>query len=258
MKKTLQFLLDKKHARAPISMVTAYDFPTARALDEAEVDTVLVGDSLGTNCLGYASEREVTIGDMVHHTSAVRRGIKSAFVIADMPYGCADDAAGALANASKLTDCGADCVKIEGWGEKADIIRALCGAGIAVCAHIGYNPQIHDKPAVFGKSADQAAELMDGAKALCGAGAGLIVLEMVPAELSEKISAELTIPTIGIGSGNRCDGQVLVVNDLLGISPKVFKHVRAFADLKVTMREAFKDYISAVGSREFPGDKNSW
>jgi 3-methyl-2-oxobutanoate hydroxymethyltransferase len=227
-------------------------------LDEADIDAILVGDSVGTNCLGYASEREVTINDMLHHTSAVCRAAKSAFVIADLPYGCADDMDSALRGSQMLTGCGADCVKVEGWGEKTAAIEKLTGSGVAVCAHMGYNPQIHDKPKVFGKDAEQAAALLDGAKALCGAGAKLIVLEMVPAELSAQISRALPIPVIGIGSGNRCDGQVLVINDLLGLSRKIFKHARPFANLREKMYEAFKDYADVVRSREFPGEENSW
>jgi len=258
MKKTLQYLLEKKRTGVPITVVTAYDYPTALVLDEAGVDVVLVGDSVGTNCLGYKSEREVTIYDMIHHTAAVCRAAKSAFVIADMPYGTADTICGALLNAKMLADSGADCVKVEGWSEKPEIIKSLRANGFTVCAHMGYNPQIHDRPQVFGKDEGQAADLFDGATALSDAGAGLMVLEMVPAELSDKISAALPIPTIGIGSGNKCDGQVLVVNDLLGLSKKIYKHARPFAGIRETMYEAFKDYIDAVKNREFPGDDNSW
>jgi 3-methyl-2-oxobutanoate hydroxymethyltransferase len=258
MKKTLRHLMDSKRGGVPITVVTAYDFHTARVLDEAGIDAVLVGDSVGTNCLGYESEREVTMGDMLHHTAAVRRGAASAFVIADLPYACADDVGSAVANARRLIDRGADCVKVEGWGEKAGIVKGLCDAGFDVCAHMGYNPQIHDKPKVFGRDEGQAAELMSGAATLCAAGAGLMTLEMVPAELAGKITEALPIPTIGIGSGNRCDGQVLVVNDLLGLSQKTFKHARRFANLQETMYEAFKDYMDAVRSREFPGDENAW
>jgi len=258
MKKTISYITQKKRSGSPIAMVTAYDFPTARLIDEAGADAILVGDSLGTNYLGYASEREVTMDDMAHHTSAVCRAVKDAFVIADLPYGCADDADKAAANAKRLTDCGADCVKIEGWGEKAGVVRRLTENGFTVCAHIGYNPQFHNKPQIFGRDAEQAAELESGAQAICDAGAKLIVLEMLPKELSRKISATLPIPTIGIGSGNACNGQVLVVNDLLGISRKLFKHVRRFANLREIMFDAFKDYNEAVKSREFPSDAHSW
>jgi len=258
MKKNLQYLVDKKRAGAPITVVTAYDYPTARILDEAGVDAVLVGDSVGTNCLGYKSERQVTIYDMIHHTAAVCRAVENAFIIADLPYGAADTIDGALFNSKMLTDCGADCVKIEGWGEKAEIVKCLHANGFTVCAHIGYNPQMHSKPQVFGKDEYEAAELMDSAKILCDAGASLMVLEMIPALLSEEVSKWLPTPTIGIGSGNRCDGQVLVVNDLLGMSPKIYKHARPFADFKELMYEAFKDYIDAVSAREFPGEDNSW
>jgi len=258
MKKTINHIAQKKRTGCPVTMVTAYDFPTAQVLDEAGIDSILVGDSVGTNCLGYKSEREVTMDDMAHHTSAVCRAVRDAFVLADMPYGSADDAENALVNAERLKKCGADCVKIEGWGEKAEIVRLLTENGFTVCAHIGYNPQRHNRPQLFGKDAGQSAELLDGALALCDAGAKIIVLEMVPNSLSRKISAEIPAPTIGIGSGNACDGQVLVVNDLLGMSRRLFKHVHRFANQREKMFEAFKDYIDAVKSREFPGDEHSW
>ncbi|MDR0305737.1 MAG: 3-methyl-2-oxobutanoate hydroxymethyltransferase [Chitinispirillales bacterium] len=252
MKKDLKYITEKKLADFPITMITAYDFPSGQAMDEAGIDCVLVGDSVGTNYLGLSNEREVTIADMLHHTSAVRRGVRNAFLIADLPFGCADTVESALANSRFLIEKGADCVKIEGWSEKAEIVNNLVNNGCVVCAHIGYNPQIHNKPAVFGKDKDQAEDLLNSASVLAEAGASLIVLEKVPAELAEKISNNLKIPTIGIGSGNGCDGQVLVINDLLGLSPKLFKHVRRFANLRQTMLEAFKEYKRAVENREFP------
>jgi len=252
MKKDIKYINGKKKANAPITMVTAYDFPTAQIIDEAGIDSILVGDSVGTNYLGLTSEREVTINDMLHHTKAVRRGVNNAFLVVDLPFGCADTLETALDSSRLLTEAGADCVKIEGWGEKAGIIKGLVDNGYKVCAHIGYNPQIHDKPAMFGKDNDQAKELLDSALLLEEAGASMIVLEMVPAELSEKISSALKIPTIGIGSGNKCDGQVLVINDLLGLSPKLFKHVRRFANLRETLLGAFREYAGAVEKREFP------
>ncbi|GBU21175.1 3-methyl-2-oxobutanoate hydroxymethyltransferase [Fibrobacteres bacterium R8-0-B4] len=258
MKKTVNHITQKKRSGCPITMVTAYDFPTAQVLDEAGIDSILVGDSVGTNCLGYKSEREVTMDDMAHHTSAVCRAVRDAFVVADIPYGGADSAEIALANAERLTECGADCVKIELWDDKAGIVKRLAENGFAVCAHIGYNPQRHSKPQLFGKDPGQAAELFDGALALCDAGAKLIVLEMIPNSLSRKISAAVPVPTIGIGSGSACDGQVLVVNDLLGMSRRLFKHAHRFANQRERMFEAFKDYIDAVKSREFPGDEHSW
>jgi len=252
MKKDIKYLTDKKRDSIPITMITAYDFPTAQIIDEAGIDSVLVGDSVGTNYLGLTSEREVTINDMLHHTKAVRRGVNNVFLIVDLPYRCADDLQSALENSRLLTEAGADCVKIEGWSEKADIIKGLVDNGYCVCAHIGYNPQIHDKPAMFGKDSDQAKILLDSALLLEEAGASLIVLEMVPVLLAQKISGQLKIPTIGIGSGNKCDGQVLVINDLLGLSPKLFKHVRRFANLRETLLSSFREYINAVEKREFP------
>jgi len=258
MKKTINHITQKKTTGSPITMVTAYDFPTAQTLDEAGIDSILVGDSVGTNHLGYGSEREVTMDDMAHHTSAVCRAVRDAFVVADMPYGSADDAETALSNAKRLTDCGADCVKIEMWDDNAGIVRRLAENGFTVCAHMGYNPQRHNRPQLFGRDSNQAAELISGAQALCEAGAKLIVLEMIPVDLSRKISAKIPVPTIGIGSGNGCDGQVLVVNDLLGMSRRLFKHVHRFSNQRERMFEAFKDYIDAVKSREFPGDDHSW
>ena len=252
MKKDIKYLAGKKNACIPITMITAYDFPTARIMDEAGIDSVLVGDSVGTNYLGLTSEREVTISDILHHTGAVRRGVNNAFLIADLPYGCVDNLEIALESSRLITEAGADCVKIEGWGEKADIVKGLVDNGYKVCAHIGYNPQIHDKPALFGKDTNQAKKLLDGALLLEEAGASLIVIEMTPAELAKRISAALKIPTIGIGSGSGCDGQVLVINDLLGISPKLFKHVRRFANLRETLLDSFSAYAAAVEKREFP------
>jgi 3-methyl-2-oxobutanoate hydroxymethyltransferase len=257
MKKTLGYIAQKKKDGCPIAMATAYDFPTAGIFDEAGADSLLVGDRVGTNCLGYASEREVSMDDMLRHTAAVCRGAKNAFIAADLPYGSADNPADAIANAEKLTAAGADCVKIEGWGEKAEIVKRLSENGFTVCAHIGYNPQIHDRPQLFGKGKAQAEELASAAQALCEAGAKLIVMEMLPKELARRITAQLPIPTIGIGSGNACDGQVLVANDLLGLSEKTFKHARRFANLRETMAEAFKGYREAVMAREFPGAGNS-
>jgi 3-methyl-2-oxobutanoate hydroxymethyltransferase len=256
VKKTLGDIAQKKKDGCPIAMATAYDYPTARILDEAGIDSVLIGDSVGTNHLGYACEREVTISDMTRHTAAVCRAVKAAFVVADLPYRCADNAAVAIDSAKQLTAVGADCVKIEGWGEKSGIVKQLAEAGFTVCAHIGYNPQLHDKPQLFGKDKAQAEELAAAAIALCVAGAKLIVMEMLPRELARQITAQLPIPTIGIGSGNACDGQVLVVNDLLGLSEKTFKHARRFANLRETMLEAFKEYGEAVRTREFPGEGN--
>ncbi|MDG5814106.1 3-methyl-2-oxobutanoate hydroxymethyltransferase [Chitinispirillales bacterium ANBcel5] len=256
-KKTADYLKEKKINRVPITMVTAYDYPTAQLAEQAHIDSILVGDSLGTNVLGYQSEREVTIHDIAHHLKAVKRAINSAFLIADLPFGSTGTVSSALSNAKRLLECGADCIKIEGWAEKVNIVKELSQAGIKVCAHIGYNPQIHDGiPRTFGKSATQAYELLQSALELQRAGSVLIVLEKIPLEVAEIISNSISIPTIGIGSGNRCDGQVLVINDLLGMTPKVFKHVKPYANIKDDIFQSFQNYSKEVESRTFPTDSH--
>jgi len=258
MEQHIEMLFEKKRRAIPISMLTAYDFPTAQLEDQAGVDSILVGDSVGTNMLGYASELEVTMADMVHHVAAVKRGTKRAYLIADLPFGSVNEPLEAFENSSRLLDAGAECVKLEGWSEKVDIISYLAKKGIEVCAHIGYNPQIHGpKPKTFGKDAPQALELIKSAIALENAGAVLLVIEKVPEEVSEIISKKLTIPVIGIGSGRKCDGQVLVVNDILGVTPMALKHAKKYMDYRTLAAEAIKSYVNEVGSHVFPSDENS-
>jgi 3-methyl-2-oxobutanoate hydroxymethyltransferase len=257
MKRKLDYLQAKKRNLDPITMITAYDFPMARLADEAGIDAVLVGDSVGTNVLGYASEREVTVADMVHHTAAAARGIKNAFLLADLPFQSAESPSDAEINARCLLGAGAEAVKIEGGAEKGEIIACLANKGISVCAHIGYNPQLHGmKPRVFGATVDEARLLVASARKLEAAGAGLIVLEKVCEEVAGIISQMLRIPTIGIGSGRLCDGQVLVMHDVLGMSGKTFRHARSFINLRELTLGAIKAYRSAVETRGFPGEKN--
>jgi 3-methyl-2-oxobutanoate hydroxymethyltransferase len=257
MKKNLAFLREKKKVGRPITMVTAYDFPTARIADEAGIDAILVGDSVGTNMLGYASEREVSMADMLHHTAAAARGIRSAFLLADMPYRSADTSLRAEENGRRLLEKGAECVKIEGWREKCSVVSSLTKKNIPACAHIGYNPQIHGaKPKVFGAGAKEGRELIESACLLEKAGAVLLILEKVPEEISGIISKELRIPVIGIGSGRLCDGQVLVINDVLGISEHTFRHARAFSDFRSRALEALRAYAAAVESGAFPAEEH--
>ena len=238
-------------------MVTAYDCPTARIADEAGIDAVLVGDSVGTVMLGYASEREVTMEDMLHHVAAAARGIRQAYFFADMPYRSADTPRRAVQNARMLLEKGAECVKLEGWREKCPIVACLTENNIPVCAHIGYNPQIHGaKPKVFGACAEEARELIESARLLEKAGAILLILEKVPEEVSGIIARALRIPVIGIGSGRSCDGQVLVVNDVLGISERSYRHARAFSDFRVRALGALRAYASAVENGGFPAEEH--
>lgn len=257
MKKTLEYLYSKKVNKIPITMLTAYDFPTARFEDEAGIDSVLVGDSVGTNVLGYASEQEVTMGDMLHHLGAVRRGVKDAYLIVDMPFKSADDPFTACQNAALMIDKGADCVKVEGWSEKKNVIAYLTENGISVCAHIGYNPQIHgSKPQVFGKDPQQALDLVESASVLEAAGAVLIVVEKVPREITGLIASRVKVPVIGIGSGESCDGQVLVVNDILGTDERTFRHAKKFMDYRNLVLQAITGYKTEVEKRSFPAEEN--
>jgi 3-methyl-2-oxobutanoate hydroxymethyltransferase len=257
MKRNLDYLLKKKKTLDPITMVTAYDFPMAQIADTAGVDAVLVGDSVGTNILGYASEQEVTLSDMVHHTGAVARGIKNAWLLADLPFQSAEKPSEAEKNARLLLKAGAEAVKIEGWVGKREVIAHLAKKGIPVCAHIGYNPQLHGmKPKVFGASVDEARLLIESALRLEDAGAILIVLEKITEEVAGLITEALRIPTIGIGSGRSCDGQVLVINDILGLSAKTFRHARSFINFHELTLKAIQAYRAAVETRVFPEEKN--
>jgi 3-methyl-2-oxobutanoate hydroxymethyltransferase len=258
MKKDLAYLLKKKINGRPITMVTAYDFPTARIADQAGVDAILVGDSVGTNMLGYASEREVTMEDMLHHTAAAARGIQEAFFFTDMPYRSAETPHDAEKNARRFLEKGAACVKLEGWRDKCRVVSYLSRIKIPVCAHIGYNPQIHGaRPRVFGASVQEARELIESAGLLEKAGAALLILEKIPEEVAGIITGNLRIPVIGIGSGRRCDGQILVINDILGISDRTFKHARRFMDFHTLALKAIRNYIVTVEKRRFPAERHA-
>ncbi|HON09777.1 MAG TPA: 3-methyl-2-oxobutanoate hydroxymethyltransferase [Chitinispirillaceae bacterium] len=256
MKKTIEFLHSKKN-KTPITMLTAYDFPSAQLEDEAGVDCVLVGDSVGTNILGYESEKEVTMDDMLHHLAAVRRGVKDAYLIVDMPFGSADDPFTAYRNAELMIEKGADCVKVEGWSDRKNVISCLAEKGIEVCAHIGYNPQIHGtKAKTYGKEKNQALELIESASVLEAAGAVLLIVEKIPDEISAIISSRLRIPVIGIGSGVSCDGQVLVLNDILGTGDRTFRHAKKYMDFRNLALQAIKNYREDVEKRIFPSEEN--
>ena len=256
MKKDIAYLHTKKQEQQPITVLTCYDYPTACLQDEAGIDIVFVGDSVGTNILGYKSETEVTMADMRHHLKAVRRGVTDAYLLVDMPYAADSDAEQAVANAKLFLSDGADGVKLEGGMEKVPIVTALTEQGIEVCAHIGHNPQIHgSKAATHGKTFAKAKRLIEAAAALADAGAKLIVLEKITEEVSQIITEAIDIPTIGIGAGRYCDGQVLVINDVLGIGP-LFKHARRYQDYDHLTFEAILQYINDVENGEFPRDDN--
>jgi 3-methyl-2-oxobutanoate hydroxymethyltransferase len=248
-------LLERKRAGRPIVVLTAYDAPTAAAEQAAGIDVILVGDSVGTNILGYASEREVTLADIAHHVGAVRRGAPEAFVLADLPAGTYETIAAAQANAAALRRAGADAVKLE--GPRLDVIAALAGGGIPVCGHIGLEPQHHDHIAIKGKHAAEALRILDDARSIAQSGAFLIVLELIPEELAGLVTRTIAIPTIGIGAGRETDGQVLVVNDMLGLTPRSFRHNRRFQALGPSVAAGLRSFRDAVERRDFPGPENA-
>lgn len=257
MKKDIAYLKTKKQQKKPISVLTCYDYPTACMQDAAGIDIIFVGDSVGTNILGYKSEMEVTMVDMLHHLKAVRRGVTDAYLLIDMPYASDCNPKQALANANLFLDNGADGVKLEGGTEKNTIISALTEQDIDVCAHIGHNPQIHGtKASTHGKTVSKAKELIQTASDLADAGAKLIVLEKITEEISQIITESINIPTIGIGAGRYCDGQVLVINDILGIGPQ-FKHAKRYQDYNLLTYEAICQYKEEVENGAFPTDTNT-
>ena len=248
----------KKERGEPITMLTAYDYPTSLAMDKAGVDAILVGDSLAMVVLGYENTLPVTMEEMLHHSRAVARGARSSLLIGDMPFMSYQvSVEEAVRNAGRfLQQGGMDAVKLEGGRERADAVRAIVGAGIPVMGHIGLTPQSVNQLGGFraqGKTAAAAKRLLEDAKILEEAGAFSLVLESVPARLAEVISKQISIPTIGIGAGAGCDGQVLVTHDLLGLFDRFTpKFVKKYANLHEMMQKAFVDYIDDVETRRFP------
>lgn len=244
----------------PISALTAYDFPCAKAIDSAGIDIVLVGDSLGMVVLGYPDTVSVTMEDMIHHTKAVVRAVKHALVITDMPFGSHNSSISeAINNATRILKEGrADAVKIEGGVDMAKTIEAIVKAGIPVQGHIGLTPQTASNLGGFkvqGKSAHEAKKLIEDARALEGAGCFSLVLEAIPASLGEHITKEIGIPTIGIGAGPGCDGQVLVVHDLLGLYDQFCpKFVKQYAKMNESILHALRQYKDEVERRIFPSE----
>jgi 3-methyl-2-oxobutanoate hydroxymethyltransferase len=242
-----------------LPMLTAYDYPTAQIIDEAGIPLILVGDSVGQVLLGYESTVRVTMTEMLHHTRAVVRGSRQALVIGDMPFLTYSTGEEALDNAGRfLQDAGAQAVKVEGGVRSARIIEALAKAGIPVMGHIGWTPQAQHgmggKVKVQGKDRTQARALLADAFAVQEAGAFSIVLELVPAQLAGAITERLKIPTIGIGAGPFCSGQVQVITDLLGLGDFKPRHARAYANLRSTIAEAARSYAADVIAGTFPGD----
>lgn len=264
MRKTVSTLQQAKENGQKITMLTAYDYSTAKLMDEAGIDMILVGDSLGNVILGYEDTISVTMEDMIHHGAAVSRGVKETMVVVDMPFMSYQiSVEEAVTNAGRLMKEGrANAVKLEGGKSVCPQIKAITQAGIPVVAHLGLTPQSINALGgykVQGKSEDAAKKLLEDALAVQEAGAFALVLECVPTKLASLITKKLTIPTIGIGAGNECDGQVLVYQDMLGMfSDYVPKFVKQFAQVGEIMKKAFSDYKEEVASGAFPAEKNSY
>jgi 3-methyl-2-oxobutanoate hydroxymethyltransferase len=254
----------KKKAGEPITMLTAYDYATALAADRAGIDSLLVGDSLGMVVLGYETTLPVTMEEMLHHCRAVSRGAEYALLIGDMPFMSYQvSAEQALANAGRfLKEAGMDAVKLEGGAERAPAVRAIVAAGIPVVGHLGLTPQSVHQMGGFraqGKTAQAASQLLSDALALQEAGCFSIVLESIPTQLGELVSQRLSIPTIGIGAGPGCDGQVLVTHDLLGLFDRFTpRFVKQYANIHQTMEEAFSGYKREVEGGQFPAAEHSF
>jgi len=261
---TTTSLKARKHRREPIACLTSYDYSTARLVDEGGIDMILVGDSLAQTMLGYENTLSVTMDEMLHHVKAVRRGVKRALLLADMPYGSYQvDESEALRNATRFVkEGGAEVVKIEGGEKRADLIRRIVDAEIPVAGHIGLTPQSVNMMGgykVQGKSLHDIEQLMRDAVALNRAGVACIFLEGIPREVAAMITAEVDAPTIGIGAGPECDGQVLVFHDLVNLSfgPPA-KFVRRYGDAGALITQAVQAFRADVNSVQYPADEESY
>lgn len=264
MKNTVRTFQTAKETGKKITMLTAYDYSTARLMDEAGIDAILVGDSLGNTILGYEDTVSVTMEDMIHHGAAVARGVSNTMVVVDMPFMSFQTSAyDALVNAGRLMKEGrAAAVKLEGGKSVCPQIKAITDAGIPVMAHLGLTPQSINAfggNRVQGKSEEAAKQILEDAYAVQEAGAFAVVLECIPAKLATLITNKLSIPTIGIGAGNGCDGQILVYQDMLGMfSDYIPKFAKKFADVGAIMKNAFADYIREVSEGTYPAEEHTF
>ena len=257
-KLTIKDLYKLKKKGEKISMLTAYDYPTAKLLDQAGTEILLIGDSVGTNVLGYRSEKEVTLADIIHHTKAVVRGTERAFVISDMPFmSYHSDASTAITSAGKLLqEARADAVKCECKGFLYHHVKAIIEAGIPTMVHIGLTPQTSIDMTSKGRTVNEALAILRLAKKLEQDGAFAILLEKVPVRLADLIVKSVKIPVIGIGASHRCDGQVLVIHDILNLAGAQFKHAKVYRDVETQMIDATREFIDDVKHERFPSEAN--
>ncbi len=261
---TIPTILEKKRRGEKITMLTAYDYPTALLVDRAGIDMILVGDSLGMVVLGYETTIPVTMEEMIHHTKAVVRGTRCALVVGDMPFmSYHTSERDAIANAGRfIKEAGTDAVKLEGGTNVKNIVKAISDAGIPVMGHIGLTPQTVSQLGGFkvqGKSAEAARKIIGDAKALEEAGAFSVVLEAIPAAIAGRITESVGIPTIGIGAGIQCDGQVLVYQDMIGLFDRfVPKFVKQYAQVGEIMLKSFRQFKEEVDQGVFPAEEHSF
>ena len=258
---TINHIHKMKRQGEKIAMLTCYDASFARAMDEAGVDIILVGDSMGMVVQGLNSTVAVSVDDIAYHTRCVARGVERAFLLADMPFGSYHNESTAMNNAVQLLSAGSVMVKLEGAGPMIAIVEYLVSRGVPVCGHLGLTPQsVHQLGGfkVQAREADAAKQLMEDALAMQSAGAKMLVLECVPAALGREVSAQLDIPLIGIGAGADCDGQVLVMHDMLGLGGRVPKFVANFMQGRQSIGAAFASYVSDVRSGRFPAKEHEY
>lgn len=261
-KKTISYILKQK-GNKKVTMLTCYDYSMAKIVSDTDLDMVLIGDSLGNVIAGHETTIPVTVDDMIYHTRAVKRAISNSLIVTDMPFMSYQvSLEQGLSNAGRIMKEGlSDALKLEGGEEIAELVYKLTSAGIPVCGHIGLQPQsVHGLGGfrVVGKTEKEVEKLVKGAKALQEAGAFAVVLELVPSETAEKLSEILDIVTIGIGSGPKCDGQVLVMQDMLGVNPENFKHSKKYLNLYDDCKSAFNQYIEEVEKGSFPAKENTF
>ena len=254
---TLQERIRQKKGKEKITMLTAYDFQMAKILDQVGIDLILVGDSSGMVVQGYSDTKSVTMTDMIYHTKAVARGARSTPIIGDMPINSCNTIRDGLTNVRRFLEAGAHGVKIE--GRKTEVIKTLIAEGVAVMGHVGMLPQIAEAYRVKGKKPEEAEKIVQDAQELDALGVFSMVLECIPETLAKRITESVSVPTIGIGAGKHCDGQVLVINDMLGFDESFKpKYVKTYANLNKTIKDAVAKFAAEVSTGKYPDDEHTY